>query len=184
MGEELWGFIPPAVMENFSRIPSSKANATNPIYGIDGSPVVKDIYFDDTPNDNKSNPRWRTVLISGLGAGEMVCLRHYKFGKSKQLFSIKNDPVNKIISHWDSDGGLNNFSYANGTIDPNLDYRKLGETWSTPRIIRIKVDSTNDGSTNPVDKWVAVLGEGYNQSVNPDIGSTVFVVDIENEGRS
>ena len=85
------------------------------------------------------------------------CLRHYKFNNPKQLFSIKNDPVNKIISHWDSDGGLNNFSYANGTI-AEFDYRKLGETWSTPRIIRIKVDSTNDGSTNPVDKWVAVFG--------------------------
>ena len=24
---------------------------------------------------------------------------------------------------------------------------------------------------------------GYNQSVNPDIGSAVFVVDLENEGR-
>ena len=185
MGEELWGFIPPAVMENFSRIPSSKANATNPIYGIDGSPVVKDIYFDDTPNDNKSNPRWRTVLISGLGAGGngFFALDITNLENPKQLFSIKNDPVNKLISHWDSDGGLNNFSYANGTIDPNLDYRKLGETWSTPRIIRIKVDSTNDGSTNPVDKWVAVFGGGYNQSVNPDIGSAVFVVDLENEGR-
>ena len=36
---------------------------------------------------------------------------------------------------------------------------------------------------NPVDKWVAVFGGGYNQSVNPDIGSAVFVVDLENEGR-
>ena len=36
---------------------------------------------------------------------------------------------------------------------------------------------------NPTDKWVAVFGGGYNQSVNPDIGSAVFVVDLENEGR-
>ena len=68
-GEELWGFIPPAIMENLSRIPSAKANATNPIYGIDSSPVVKDIFFDDTPNDNINNPRWRTILLSGFGAG-------------------------------------------------------------------------------------------------------------------
>ena len=56
-------------MENLSGIPSSKANATNPIYGIDSSPVVRDIFFDDTPNDNISNPRWRTILINGFGAG-------------------------------------------------------------------------------------------------------------------
>ena len=184
-GEELWGFIPPAIMENLSRIPSNKANATNPIYGIDGSPVVKDIYFDDTPSDNVSNPRWRTVLISGLGAGGngFFALDITNLEKPKQLFSILNDPTNKIITHWDSDGGSNIFSYVNGTINSELDYRKLGETWSTPRIIRIKLDSTNDGQVNPTDRWVAVFGGGYNQSVNPDIGSAVFVVDLENEGK-
>ena len=88
------------------------------------------------------------ILISGLGAGGngFFALDITNLENPKQLFSIKNDPVNKIISHWDSDGGLNNFSLLNGTIDPDFDYRKLGETWSTPRIIRIKVDSSNDGS--------------------------------------
>ena len=74
-GEELWGYIPPNVLGNFEKIPSSKANSTNAIYGIDGSPVVKDIYFDDTPNDGTTNPRWRTILLSGLGAGGKVYLQ-------------------------------------------------------------------------------------------------------------
>ena len=30
---------------------------------------------------------------------------------------------------------------------------------------------------------MAVFGGGYNGTVNPDIGSAVFDVDIENEGR-
>ena len=45
-GEELWGYIPPNIIGKLSTIVTTKANATNPIYGIDGSPVVKDIYFD------------------------------------------------------------------------------------------------------------------------------------------
>ena len=65
----MWGYIPPNVLGNLEKIPSSKANSTNAIYGIDGSPVVKDIYFDDTPNDGTTNPRWRTILLSGLGGG-------------------------------------------------------------------------------------------------------------------
>ena len=184
-GEELWGFIPPAIMENLSGIPSSKANATNPIYGIDSSPVVRDIFFDDTPNDNISNPRWRTILINGFGAGGngFFALDITNLENPKQIFSIKNDSISKDITHWDSDGNINNLNYSNGKIDPELDYRKLGETWSTPRIIRIKVDSTNDGQVNPTDKWVAVFGGGYNGSVDPDIGSAVFVVDLENEGK-
>ena len=35
------------------------------------------------------------------------------------------------------------------------------KTWSTPRIIRIKVDGK--------DKWVAVFGGGYNGAVNPNM---------------
>jgi Tfp pilus tip-associated adhesin PilY1 len=45
----------------------------------------------------------------------------------------------------------------------------------TPRIIRIK--------HNGKDKWVAVFGGGYNGSVNPNYGSAVFVMDLEDEGR-
>ena len=60
-------------------------------------------------------------------------------------------------------------------IDAALDYRKLGETWSTPRIIRIKVGGA--------DKWVAVFGGGYNGSVSPDVGSAIFIMDLENEGK-
>ena len=47
------GYIPPIVFDNLERIPSSKANTTNAVYGVDGSPVVKDIYFDDLGNGTK-----------------------------------------------------------------------------------------------------------------------------------
>ena len=176
-GEELWGFIPPAIAGNLERIPSSKANSTNPIYGVDGSPIVKDIYFDDTPNDNKSNPRWRTILISGFGGGGngFFALDVTDVNNPKQIFSIKNDPVNQVITHWNNTGLSNFYSYAGGTILPEFDYRKLGETWSSPRLIRIKVDGK--------DRWVSVFGGGYNQAANPNYGSAVFVVDMENEGR-
>ncbi len=176
-GEELWGFIPPVLHENFERIPSSKANATNPIYGVDGSPVVKDIYFDDTPNDSVNNPRWRTVLISGLGAGGngIFALDVTDINNPKQLFAIKNDPTNKEVSHWGNSGAKNLYSYGVGSPPVEFDYAKLGETWSTPRIIRIKVSG--------VDKWVAIFGAGYNGTVNPDVGSAVFVMNLEDEGR-
>ena len=175
-GEELWGFIPPAVMENFQRIPSSRANSTNPIYGVDGSPIVKDIYFDDT-DDGISNPRWRTILISGLGGGGngFFALDITNVNDPKQIFSIKNDPTSQIVKHWDKTGVSSDYSYASGNISAEFDFRKLGETWSTPRVIRIKVDGK--------DKWVAVFGGGYNQMVNPNYGSAVFVIDLENEGR-
>ena len=53
--------------------------------------------------------------------------------------------------------------------------KKLGESWSTPRIMRIKVNGT--------DRWVAVFGAGYNSKVAPEYGSAIFIVDLENEGK-
>ena len=177
-GDELWGYIPPNVLGNLEKIPSSKANSTNAIYGIDGSPVVKDIYFDDTPNDSTDNPRWRTVLLGGLGAGGkgLYAIDITDVNNPTHLFAISNDESNKAIQHWDIDGLKQEFGYAGSSgIDAKYDYRKLGETWSTPRIIRIKVSGK--------DKWVAVFGGGYNGAVNPNVGSAVFVMDLEDEGR-
>ncbi len=176
-GNELWGYIPPNVLGNLEKVPSSKANSTNAIYGVDGSPVVKDIYFDDTPNDGSNNPRWRTILISGLGAGGkgLFAIDVTNPNSPTHLFAINNDETNGAIQHWGIDRMKNEFGYASGTIDPQYDYRKLGETWSTPRIIRIKISGK--------DKWVAVFGGGYNGAVNPNIGSAVFVLDLEDEGR-
>ena len=176
-GEELWGYIPPNVLGNFEKVPSSKANSTNAIYGIDGSPVVKDIYFDDTPNDGTTNPRWRTILLSGLGGGGkgLFAIDVTNPNSPTHLFAINNDETNKAVQHWNTDRQKNEFGYAGGSIDPKYDYRKLGETWSTPRIIRIKVDGK--------DKWVAVFGGGYNGAVNPNVGSAVFVIDLEDEGK-
>ncbi|MDC6474122.1 PilC/PilY family type IV pilus protein [Candidatus Pelagibacter ubique] len=176
-GEELWGYIPPNALGNFEKVPSSKANSTNAIYGIDGSPVVKDIYFDDTPNDGTTNPRWRTILLSGLGGGGkgLFALDVTNPSSPTHLFAVNNDETNKVVQHWNSNRQKNEFGYASGSIDPKYDYRKLGETWSTPKIIRIKVDGK--------DKWVAVFGGGYNGAVNPNIGSAVFVIDLEDEGK-
>ena len=176
-GEELWGYIPPNVLGVLEKIPSSKAKSTNAIYGIDGSPVAKDIYFDDTPNDGKDNPRWRTILLSGLGAGGkgMFALDVTDPSSPTHLFAFNNDETNKIVQHWDANVTKFEFGYVGGNISPEYDYSKLGETWSTPRIIRIKIDGK--------DRWVAVFGGGYNGGVNPNVGSAVFVIDLENEGK-
>ena len=176
-GEELWGYIPPNVIGNLEKIPSSKANSTNAIYGIDGSPVVKDIYFDDTPNDGATNPRWRTILLSGLGSGGkgLFAIDVTNPNSPTHLFAINHNGSDQVIQHWGTDAFKNEFGYRSGSIEPKYDYRKLGETWSTPKIIRIKVDGK--------DKWVAVFGGGYNGAVNPNYGSAVFVIDLEDEGK-
>ena len=177
-GNELWGYIPPNILGKLSTTITSTANKTISIFGVDGSPIVKDIFFDDTPNDSQTNPRWRTVLISGLGAGGKgyFALDITDTSNPRHLFAFENDDLNKKVNHWGENETLTSHSYAVGsTIANNIDYSKLGEALSTPRIIKIKVDNK--------DKWVAVFGAGHNSGTNPDVGSAVYVLDFENEGK-
>ena len=174
----MWGYIPPNIIGKLYSVVTTKPNATNPIYGVDGSPVVKDIYFDDTPNNGSSDPRWRTVLLSGLGAGGngYFALDITDINNPKHLFAIENDTFNKEVRHWNSEENLNSYFYGwKNNPPPQFDYSKLGASWSTPRIIRIKV--------NGADRWVAVFGAGYNSGVAPEYGSAIFIMDLENEGK-
>jgi type IV pilus assembly protein PilY1 len=174
-GKELWAFIPPSLLPKLSTMVSVKANSSNSIYGVDGSAVVKDIYYDD-PTDSTSNRVWKTILISGLGSGghSFFALDVTDPDDPKHFFTIHNDPFDEMVTIWDANGDDEIFPYTSPMKLEN-DYRKLGETWSAPRIIKMKIGST--------EKWVAVAGGGYNGSTNPDYGSAVFIIDLENRGK-
>ncbi len=58
-GEELWAYVPTAVMPELWRLADAKYD-DNHRYYVDGSPTVSDVY---------NGSAWRTVLIGGLGGG-------------------------------------------------------------------------------------------------------------------
>ena len=92
-GNELWAFIPPSIIPNLRNVISSKSNSSNSIYGVDGSPVVKDIYYDN---------KWRTVVIAGLGRGghSYFALDITDVDNPTHLFTFENDPSQKIVQYW------------------------------------------------------------------------------------
>jgi type IV pilus assembly protein PilY1 len=168
-GDELWGFIPPSMLNKLPKIISSTPNVTNAIYGVDGSPVVKDIYYGGS---------WRTIAITGLGRGgnSYFALDITNPLSPSHLFTIENDDIGKVVNFWNSSGSKTSYLYSFGSVsDSTKDYSKLGESWSTPRVLRMKIAG--------VDKWVAVFGAGYNGGVNPNLGSAAFVMDLENGGN-
>ena len=167
-GEELWGFIPPSMLNKLPKIISSTPNVTNAIFGVDGSPVVKDIYYGGA---------WRTIVLTGLGRGgnSYFALDITNPNSPTHLFTIENDDIGKVVNFWNSSGAKTSYFHSSVSVaDDTKDYSKLGEAWSTPRIIRMRI--------NNVDKWVAVFGGGFNGGVNPNLGSSVFVMDLENNG--
>ena len=165
-GEEMWAFIPPTMLQSLDKMISFSANKTNSIYGVDGSPIVKDIFYDN---------RWRTVLLSGMGLGGngYFALDITNPSIPSFLFAFENQPLNKKIYHWDSSGTRIERGYAI-SISPEYDYSRLGDSLSTPVIVAMP----NGTDT----KWVAVFGAGYSATDNT-IGSSIFVVDLEDSAK-
>ena len=169
-GEELWAFIPPLMLQNLRTMISAKSNSTNAIYGVDGSPIVKDIYY---------GGKWRTVLISGMGKGGYgyFALDITNPSAPVFLFAFQNNPTDKEIYHWDVSGARTVLGYAGGSIAKEYDYSKLGESMSTPVIVALPVSGSSER------KWVAAFGGGYNSGVNTDYGSSIYVIDLEDNGK-
>ena len=166
-GEELWGFIPPTMLQSLRTMISVKANSSHSIYGVDGSPIIKDIFY---------NNQWRTILLNGMGRGGhgYFALDVTNPDSPVFLFAFQNDPINNTVFHWDGSGNRVDMGYLAG-IPAEYDYSKLGEAWSTPTIVAMP---------NGTDrKWVAVFGAGYNGGINTNYGSAVYVIDLEDKGK-
>ena len=166
-GEELWAFIPPMMLQSLKSMVSAKANSSNSIFGVDGSPVVKDIFYDN---------QWRTVLLSGLGKGGKgyFALDITKPLNPAFLFGFQHNVSDTSVHHWDENGSRTTYGYGAG-IPAEYDYSKIGDATSTPAIVAMPVGSGT--------KWVAVFGAGYNAGINNTYGSSVYVIDLEDKGK-
>ena len=107
------------------------------------------IYMVDGPPvaaDVKTNNKWRTLVMFGSRRGS----------NEYQALDLTN------------------------TADPNYLWAftdtKMGETWSTPAIGKVKI---SDGTT----KYVAFVGGGYNTPSNNATGKALFVIDLANGAK-
>ena len=165
-GDEQWAFIPPNVFPKLREKISSKANTSNAIYAVDGSPTVKDVYYQN---------KWRTILFGGLGRGGhgYYALDITNPDNPDFLFAFSNYPTESKVRYWDTAGNLQQYDYA--TVPAEYDVSKLGEAWSTPQVFLMPYGAST--------KWVAVFGAGYNGGTNTNYGSSVYVIDLENNGK-
>ncbi|MCE3233173.1 MAG: hypothetical protein K0R98_1430 [Rickettsiaceae bacterium] len=167
-GAELWAFIPPSVLPNFKDIISTTAGQSNSIYGVDGTPVVKDIYY---------GGQWHTVLISGLrqGGKSYFALDVTNPNSPTHLFTFAYNTMTNKVSYWNSSGTRTD--YTSATVPAAYNFFTLGESWSTPNIVRLPVGASN------AMKWTAIIGGGYNSGINTTYGAQLFIIDLENGGQ-
>lgn len=65
-GQELWGFVPPALLP---RIDSARSSHQ---FLVDGTPNVRDLIFRRVPGDTAASDQYHTVLVTGMRAGGNV----------------------------------------------------------------------------------------------------------------
>jgi type IV pilus assembly protein PilY1 len=173
-GELLWSFVPPQMWSKLRSMVSGLDHVTIPIYGVDGSPVVKDIYV---------NGQWRTVLIAGMGRGGQGYFALDVTDGNRQpefLFAFENDSANQVIRHWVRGETWNSVAYTEKSyseVSDEYDYSKLGLAVSTPTIMLVS------SGTGGAQKWVAAIGGGLNNTSDKDYGSVAYLIDLENGGR-
>ena len=167
-GAEEWAFLPPFVASQLPDI-FSATNISTAIYALDGSPVVHDVFF---------NNSWRTILFINYGRGGagFSALDITNPATPTHLYSVYNDTPNETI-HYVEGTTFSQIDYSGTNVpNDNLDFRKLGETWSNPKIVYY-----NDGTN---DRYALVMGAGYIDPTNvvdtTEIGSAVFILDVEN----
>jgi len=83
-GREEWAFIPPFIAArmstmldvdldgSFHNVGPERAGGSNPIFGVDGSPVIHDVFVRGLEEDGKTietSPSWHTYLIINYGRG-------------------------------------------------------------------------------------------------------------------
>mgnify|MGYP006126259695 FL=1 len=71
----------------------------------------------------------------------------------------------------------NSSSLKTISLDPDYDYSKLGETWSSPRVLRMPIDKKVNN-----DIYVAVMGAGFGNEFS-GVGSGVFLINLEDTDK-
>ena len=133
-GEEEWGFIPPFIASKLPTIINKAYDGkfagdpggTNPIFGVDGSPVVHDMYIQGLNADGayEEGKSWRTILMIPYGRGGAgfsvldVTNPIINGGQGPlHMYSVFNDHVNSKVLVADNTGQITEYQYTQATIN-------------------------------------------------------------------
>ena len=124
-GKEEWAFIPPFVGALIPQIINPDYNqedtgGTNPIFGVDGSPVIHDVFIRgyDQNGNLEGSKSWRTLLMIPYGRGGPgfsvldITAPIPVGGKGPiHMFSVFNDKINQKILVADVNGFITEYEY-------------------------------------------------------------------------
>ncbi len=133
-GREEWAFVPPFIAGKLptiinagldGRANSSGAGGTNPIFGVDGSPVVHDVFIRglNQNGEYEGSKSWHTILIIPYGRGgagfSVLDVTNPLVSPDRgplHMFSIFNDPITSTVYVADKDGNITEHGYERSQI--------------------------------------------------------------------
>ena len=120
------GRLPIIVNPNLDGKVKGSFGGTNPIFGVDGSPVIHDMYIRGLSQDGltwEPGKSWRTILMVPYGrggAGFSVLDITNPIIKNKKgplhMFSVYNDAINNKVKIANHIGEIENYPYERGAI--------------------------------------------------------------------
>ena len=114
-GKEEWAFVPPFIASSIPTMVNVNLNrsgvgGSNAIFGVDGSPVVHDMFFKSAYSTSK---QWHTIMMVpyGRGGAGFSVLDITDPAAPRHLYSILNDHTLHKVHVMDHNGSLNSYDY-------------------------------------------------------------------------
>lgn len=155
-GVEEWAFVPPGVISNLKYIVDGTQQHT---YFVDGTPTA---YIHDADGDGniETNDGDKVIVIFGMRRGEGTDTLDASLPRGSYYALDVSDPTApKFLWQVNSQ-----YRYRHGVTAVASGMGEMGETWSNPRVGKVKIGS--------VQKVVAVFGAGYDNNEDLRWGST------------
>ncbi len=172
-GRELWGFIPPPILDKLNQMSGSGKSVAR--YMIDGSITARDVFV---------NGQWRTYVAFsyGLGARALTVMDVTNSMAPTHVFSVENVSNGNVLQvrYWDSAGNLTFPSVSANS--PFRQYLELGYSKSTP-IFSYGKNTSNayasvlvigGGQANP-----STLVSGGTSILKPQTGNLGYVINLD-----
>ena len=114
----------------------TQSGGTNPIFGVDGSPVIHDMFIKGLKMDGswEGSPSWHTILMIPYGRGGAgfsvldVTYPIIETGKGPlHMFSIFNDAINNKVLVADDEGE----HYRTSLCSRGHKYKKVGRSFTS-----------------------------------------------------
>jgi len=186
-GAEEWAFVPPFIAGIMPSIINPELDGevdgfkggTNAIFGVDGSPVVHDVFIAgyDSAGNLEEEKRWHTILIIPYGRGgagfSVLDVTHPLLLEGKgpiHMYSVFNDAINNKVLIADSTGSITEHVYSSGSqnISDSLEGKQATKNLNAAIDVDADDCDENDPTTCTNQDNIAVC------QTNTDAASGIF----------